>query len=240
MLEFFGYQDAFGDGVNSSAFLRDDDSILIIDTGENTFSTISKYIKDNNIKNVNIALTHLHSDHVGGLSTLIYWLHFIRDTKPAIYAPNGIYEDVKRILDIADNKEDQYKLINMHEDRYLYCVPNMKVAIGCVETEHKDDMNCYGYIIKDTRKLVYYSGDSYSVPKSIMDSINDFNTVYQDVCPYDFDTNPHMHAERLGELYGEEHWCKIVAYHYSDRELLDNRFKELGIKGISFAEIFVP
>lgn len=241
MVSFFGIGDAFSEGVNSSAFVRDDDSIFIIDVGENSFSTISRYIKDSNIKKVNIALTHLHSDHVGGLSTLIYWLHFIMNIKPVIYAPSGIYNDVKTILDIADNEEDQYRLVDMTvSEGLLYCIKDMSLAVGCVETEHKDNMRCYGYIIKDTAKMVYYSGDSYSLPKSILESVDDFNMIYQDVCPYDFNGNPHMDVDKFKKIYNEKYWNKIVVYHYSDKNLIDKRFKEIGVSGVSFADIYLP
>lgn len=43
-----------------------------------------------------------------------------------------------------------------------------KLNINAVPVRHADDMRCYGYVIECDGESIYYSGDSYEIPESIL------------------------------------------------------------------------
>ncbi|OOM74029.1 ribonuclease BN [Clostridium puniceum] len=81
-LEFLGR--GFGYNVtegNTSSYIKNDDTLLLIDFGESIFQKIVTKNLIEGIKNVHVLITHMHSDHIGSLGSFVgycYWRQKIR------------------------------------------------------------------------------------------------------------------------------------------------------------------
>ena len=89
MLKFIGTGSAFNTELgNTSAYLKSNETLLLIDCGESVFARIKKINLLEDVKNVYIIITHLHSDHVASLATLIEYLNIFKGIVPNIILTN--------------------------------------------------------------------------------------------------------------------------------------------------------
>lgn len=80
-LKFLGTGSAFNTKLgNTSAYLLNNDksAMLLFDCGETVFSKLKPILEKNkNISEFTICITHSHSDHMGSLPTLLYYLYYM-------------------------------------------------------------------------------------------------------------------------------------------------------------------
>src|SRR5574344_116865 len=80
-LQFLGTGSAFNTKLgNTSAYLLNNDksAMLLFDCGETVFSKLKPILEKNkNISELTICITHSHSDHIGSLPTLLYYLYYM-------------------------------------------------------------------------------------------------------------------------------------------------------------------
>lgn len=80
-LKFLGTGSAFNTKLgNTSAYLLNNDksAMLLFDCGETVFSKLKPILEKNkNINEFTICITHSHSDHIGSLPTLLYYLYYV-------------------------------------------------------------------------------------------------------------------------------------------------------------------
>lgn len=80
-LKFLGTGSAFNTKLgNTSAYLLNNDksAMLLFDCGETVFSKLKPILEKNkNISEFTICITHSHSDHIGSLPTLLYYLYYM-------------------------------------------------------------------------------------------------------------------------------------------------------------------
>lgn len=78
ILKFLGRGSAFNrEEGNTSAYIKTKDCFFLIDCGELVYDEIEKRrLINENIKSVNILITHLHGDHAGSLSSFIFWCYY--------------------------------------------------------------------------------------------------------------------------------------------------------------------
>ncbi len=89
----------FSAGNADAAILRDENRIIVLDTGE-PGSPLSGYLRTHRLTPDAVLLTHLHSDHAGGLDDMIR----DRIPIPVLYLPEGaeaqqVHPDVLALLD---------------------------------------------------------------------------------------------------------------------------------------------
>ena len=89
MLKFLGVGSCFNTEMgNTSAYYIENGKLTLFDCGETVFDAIKRKKLLDGIDNVNVFITHLHSDHVGSLPSLIFYLHFYKKIVPTIWFPN--------------------------------------------------------------------------------------------------------------------------------------------------------
>lgn len=162
-LKFLGRGGAFNEiDKNTSAYFIKDNILFLIDCGETVFSTLkannklNKLIEDNNIKDIQIYITHLHADHVGSLSTLIYYCYYCLGIKAKVYHPHrerGTYSYflLHQLLRIQGHDEEYEFITKPHE------------IIWAFECPHAAGLKSYHYIINLNGKKIFYSGDCSSI-----------------------------------------------------------------------------
>ncbi len=121
-----------------------DDSILL-DCGITCPHAIVKHgFKPEQIEH--IFISHLHSDHVGGLETFA-WFHYINGTKLNVYS----HVDVRSFL---------YHSMGEQVDEVINFPKTNPFGVYFVETQHVDNLRSFGYVINnilftmDTNKVI--------------------------------------------------------------------------------------
>ena len=142
LLNFIGRGSCFNeDQHNNSAFfvLPEYNVFTLIDCGGDIFKQILRLkLIDDNIKTVNIIITHLHSDHVGSLGSLIEYCNYIKGIKPTVYFPDK--GSIVAYLGMCKVDPLMYEVKDYYNDI-------MDTEILFVPVEHGEYKNCYALAI---------------------------------------------------------------------------------------------
>ena len=152
-------------GNNSWYFIKNN-KVFIIDCGSTVFNSFKEKGLDK-YESVNVIITHLHTDHIGSLSTLIEYLFYVKGFKSDIITDIHLRKDLRTLLSISGIEESMYNLItNNYEDKEVY---HLNLGITFLETGHVPQLQSYSLLIDfwDTKKRVYYSGDANDLPNSL-------------------------------------------------------------------------
>ena len=108
-LGFLGIGSAFNTELgNTSAFLKKNNSLLLIDCGGTVFHRLQELSLLEELENLYIVITHTHPDHVGSLGEVIFYSYYILKHKPNIFFPNK--ELIERFLDSIGVTSEMYNL----------------------------------------------------------------------------------------------------------------------------------
>lgn len=213
---------------NTSAYYynKSNDSLFLIDCGESVFEKLMQQNIVRCAKNIDILITHLHSDHAGSLSSLIFYCKYIKKIVPTIIYPEK--EVMKQYLNIVGNEDDSYNL-STPKEYSTYPILDIK-------QKHTDYINAYGYVINIENKKIYYSGDTKTISPVIIKKLQngELDYFYQDVSR--FDTPAHISIDELANLITPEHRHKVTCMHFDDK-LTVEKAKQLGFN-ISKVRIF--
>lgn len=173
VFKFLSIGNAFDGGT--SAFVKLDNLLIIMDPGENFYANFRKYEKAimKNIKNVIIIITHTHSDHIGSFGTAVFKFYEQYKITPVVVFPSiDKIKEIARIFGIEDkiyciepNKLND-EINNLKDDEENKGLLN----ITPIKVKHTDRLECYAYLIKLKRRTVFYSGDLNQVPKEVIDA----------------------------------------------------------------------
>ena len=223
-LKFLGRGSAFNTKEgNTAAYCIKDDMLLLIDCGESVFQKIKEKDLLNGIKEVNILITHLHSDHAGSLSSLILYCYYSKKIIPNIYYPDMI--NLKIFLECTGAiKNKTWKELNVNN---LYL--NYDITILHEVTKHCDEINAFRYQISDNLDNIYYSGDTTgdTIGDLSVKDIEYYSKIYHDVCLADYEGNVHTSLKKLSEMIPEKFRYKIWCMHFDCDETI-KKAKKLG------------
>ena len=226
-LHFLGRGAAFNPKEgNNSAYFIENDTLFLIDCGENIFEKIILNDILNSINNVNVLITHTHSDHIGSLGTLIMYCYYVLQKKLNIIIPTNpkYLDDVKTILRCFGCSDDMYKFIyeSTFDNQY-----KSFFNIRFMKTEHCDNMNCYGIKFNTSSGIVYYSGDTRK-----LDNIKEFilngqliDKLYIDTTSLDYPNNVHLYIGKLYKEIPSSLRDKVYCMHIND-----DKCKELALQ----------
>jgi len=196
---------------------------LLIDAG----TTLRNSLHDAGFKETDITdifITHLHSDHVGGVEEFAQKCKWIYSHKPNLWIRSDMVDDLYDILEKGLCTDG----LGIH-DYFKVCLLDSWRGVGGFNIEsHKlefiktDEMHCKG--MRSTA-LKFYDLNGYNVLyssdiKNLKDSglIEHVNystkVIFQD-CSL-VPNNVHSTVEEVIEYYGEENKNKIYAMHYQD------------------------
>lgn len=114
MLSFIGNGSAFNtERGNTSAFVKKDSSLLLIDCGGTIFHRLQELNLLNNLENLSIIITHTHPDHVGSLGDLIFYSYYISKCIPTIFFPEK--ELMEGFLTSIGVRKHMYKLNSLEK-----------------------------------------------------------------------------------------------------------------------------
>lgn len=202
-LNFIGSGGAFDNLINASAYYETKEVLLLLDVGENTFLKIKELLNKNHYKKVFVFVTHTHADHVNGLSTLVFYLHYIKKLPIEIVIPKDLVLQLQTLLSINGVQQDLFTLTETN----FFNLGNSNFTLEYIKTEHVKELPCYGFFINNN---TYYSGDSNVVPDKIKELlINDkIKNYYQDISLSEHEGNVHL---SLGKFKSEV--SKLIGKH---------------------------
>lgn len=206
-LSFIGNGDFFNDLYgNTSACIKEDNHLLLIDCGPQTFNHIQTYESMKNIYSLDVLITHMHPDHVGGLGNLIMYMYYKNDVVTNIFHVN---DSIAILLSLMGVKKDMYAL---HTDsKFKINEYNIEV----VKQSHVNEISSYGYLISKDKRKEFYSGDTNRINNNILNMFFNYeiDLIYQDVCSYDYERNPHLSLKKLLNIIPKEDRKRIVPMH---------------------------
>lgn len=189
MLTFLGTGGAFNTKRgNTSAYFELGTELFIIDAGEDVFAKLVNKNLFNGKTRVNIFITHLHSDHVGSLGTLIAYLYikvFDMDrSKVCLYFPS---EAITELLTLQGIKGDMYtSFVNRWDELYIDGYEKQpeyvfEPAPHTGELDYKKEPNCFSIEFSLKNEFgFYYSGDTCEFNQKLMNTYA-FDHIYHEV-----------------------------------------------------------
>lgn len=212
MLNFIGVGSAFNTKLgNTSAWIRQDDRLMLIDCGGSIFEKLMEKELLKGISSLDICITHTHGDHVGSLGDLVLYCHFILKVQPVIHHPKG--ERIAALLTLFGVPEGLYVL----EDSEEFSLPGW-MDITFVLQEHADTMPSYGILLKLSKKTLWYSGDSKELSSKVLERFlrGEIDIFYQDTSGTDYPGALHMGITRLAAAIPESMRHRVICMHQDE------------------------
>lgn len=234
MLKFLGTGSAFNEELgNTSAYVKEEGTLLLIDCGETVFSRIKETGLLDDVQNVYIAITHNHSDHIGSLASLIEYLSLIKGIVPNIVLTNDDSAEVQEqaihnYLENLDVNEEMYEFVygDMMED-----VLTDLVKIEMPQVKHSKRLTSYAVELCFKDRTVYYTGDNKdaSYLKKIAKKLGKDDLVYTDCSLRDYSGSIHITLDELAEIFQEEQRSQVTCMHFDSFNTY-GQAKDLGFK----------
>lgn len=217
-LNFIGTGSAFNHNLgNNSAYIKRNSTFLLIDCGGTVFHRIQELNLLQDVQNLYVIVTHMHPDHVGSLGDLIFYTYYILNFKTTV-----IYPDINTLVNLLTALGVTKEFYNIKQiDKNVFLKnSDIELNIEYVSQQHTDTLKSYGYNLGIDGIKLFYSGDSSSIPDTVLQklSVNDINLIFQDTCSYDFPNIPHMSLNKLAQCIQPNLRHKVYCMH------LDNSF----------------
>lgn len=175
-LTFLGRGSAFNVAEkNTSAFMKIGSEMILLDCGETVFSEVIKHNVLDDVTKLHVFVTHTHSDHIGSLSSLIYYCKYVANVPVIVYSK---YSDIIGLLNVSGHRPLDYTWEKCDERNDALVG---EWSITSFDVDHVDKIPCSGYYIvnRNTGYSIYYSGDTNMIHENLM--ICSWDEVYHEV-----------------------------------------------------------
>ncbi|AII27997.1 metal-dependent hydrolase [Bacillus phage Bobb] len=229
MLQFIGCGSAFNTELgNNGAFIKDQGVLLLIDCGSSTFGRLKQSGMLEDVRNIEVLVTHTHPDHVGSLGDLIFYSYYTLGIKVKVYSSRFI--NLPILLGTMGVDYNKYTMTTLFEyNDYEAQDSRFDISFRIVEVNHVPDLLCYGYLIRHQGKTIYYSGDCYEIPEGILKMLDKgkIDYFYQDTCAAEYEGNVHMSLTDLSLAIPPQQRSKVWCMHL-DEGLTEKAVTDLG------------
>lgn len=232
MINFIGTGSAFNTELgNTSAFIKNNTSLLLIDCGGTVFHNLQKLKLLEGVENLYIIITHMHPDHIGSLGDVVFYSYYILKQRPTILFPKK--QLIDGFLKSVGVGSKMYRLNGLN----LTEINDKKLGDFRIEfisvTHVIDTMPAYGFLMNFGGKEFYYSGDSNNINNEIIDKMKhgEITRIYQDTCGLDYEGNGHLSLKKLCEIIPKEFRNKIYCMHL-DKYITEQKIEDEGFNTV--------
>ncbi len=247
MLKFLGRGAGFSDKNNGACF-SSGSRLILMDCPLITFirlknEGLSKFASPgadgsvSDVKELIVAVTHTHSDHVGGLAMTIHYATFILKMHVTVIAPS---EEVRQDLDFMLTRldgcnKDTYSLITAEE--YMRDGGDGSAWMKAViPTKHVPalDGRCFGYNIEVDGVNTVYTGDTRTLDPFIP-YLSEGSVLYTECSAYD--TSVHIYVDKLIEYrdFFREKDVRVYLMHLDDEDTILSKVSGTGYEAAELA-----
>lgn len=180
--------------------------LFLFDAGEDVFEKLIKLNLFEKKARVNIFITHLHSDHIGSLGTIIAYLYYkVYDqdySNICIYFPS---EAIVDLLELEGVPKTQYNLfLNKWDELYIPTFGRKQPEYAFYETMHTENLDykgntnsyCIEFMVPNQFSF-FYSGDGSKYHERLSNVYN-YDAIYQEVTMLK-DSSVHLSYDKLLE-----------------------------------------
>lgn len=227
-LNFIGTGGCFSkNNTNNSAYLNENGHIILFDCGETVFHQILNLnIIDENIKRIDIIITHFHADHVGSLGSLIFFSRYKKIKEVNVIFPN--INILNTFLDISGIERSLY---NGKKPRDMdYYLKEYTQLHGDVINNEIIPMPSFGYYLKFKDYNLFYSGDTCIVNEEIVNKFNnnEIDYIYHEAS--DDGYKAHVDIDLLADTF-KKNRDRVYCMHLGDYVDLE-KIKKYGFRSV--------
>lgn len=193
----------------NSCYLKENEDLLIIDVCEDATNRLVENEAFNGVKNIYIAISHTHFDHVAGLGVLIWYCNFyLRISPKIIYSNLKNINNLKRLLKITGVDKKYVEFIKDKDFKMN------DLTLKMMKTKHTTKLQCFGFMFEDNVGKYYYTGDTNDY-KLVRKLCNDpsIKTIYTEVSTETYDV--HIKYDDIIDLDKS----KLVLMHFDTTDL---------------------
>lgn len=234
-LLFLGRGSAFNSYEgNTSAYFIDKNELFLIDCGESIYERIMENKLLDDIKCINLMITHTHSDHIGSIGSLIMYCYYVINKKVnIIISKDCLYKnDLIDLIRIFGCTKEMYTINDETEFDNKYELFN---NIRFLKTEHVSQISSYGILFETNNGVLYYSGDTSNL-KNISELIKNNKTIdkiYIDTTSTNTNNNVHVYIGELNDLIPNHLKNKVYCMHVNDKKCIEIA-QEYGFSVVKF------
>ncbi|MGQ9863300.1 MAG: MBL fold metallo-hydrolase [Bacteroidia bacterium] len=205
---------------NSAALIFWQNKTFLVDCG---FTVYPKLVENHLVEHIDaVVITHLHDDHIGSLSALLYHRHFIskKPPTPVLLGHEKLTQALKNILSIMMG----------HLEPFAQFLPSESWGIQALDTTglHMAHMPSCAYVWENESTILVYSGDI-GRPLAILDTWRENPPAKKRVVLHDMafhQTATHCHYKALIPY---RDIAEIRGYHHNPLQVPpDNPFPLVG------------
>lgn len=228
-LRFIGTGGAFSTNrMNNAAYYKFNNIMILFDCGETVFHQMINLNILNDIKHINIVITHFHSDHVGSLGSLVFYCRYKKINVNIIFPDKKLPHN---LLEIFGINEKLYHLKLPQEIKDFY-IKEYKQIHGDVSLNGEIiQMPSYGYEVKIDNFSFFYSGDTCIIHDIIIERFenHEIEFLYHEVTNDGY--KAHVSLELLKQKIKEKDRNRVVCMHLND-SINVNDLKKLGFRSV--------
>ena len=232
-LKFLGRGGAFlVEEGNTSAFFIEGKTLFLIDCGESVFGKIVRVnlLKKNQIDKVFCFITHMHSDHTGSLSSLIYYCAYADINNPinfSIVCTKPLMDDLYRMLE-AQGCADFFNFVPAETLSNRY---RSFSKIQLIRTVHQGQYPAFCVEFTTNDGKIFYSGDTRDLEliHSYVREVPDIERMYLETTLLDYSGNAHLSLRVLNDIIPNNLRPKVFLMHFDSADCI-KKAEELGFQ----------
>ena len=205
MLRFLGDGSAFNvDADNTAAYFKKGDAMILIDCGERICNLIIKKGLLEGVKRLHVFISHTHSDHVGSLEALIYYIKFFTDITLSVYYPH------------TSRLDKMMYMQGLERDYHTKPLPETVEGFRVEAVRQKHMFGAYGFFFYGEEYSFFYSADTSVILPRCVKELREgkIQRIYHEVS---FSSSPlHTPISTLEKTFAPEERSKVFLMHFAN------------------------